>query len=406
MPALKTEERAAAKRTRAGEGRDDPGFAIYVHWPFCLSKCPYCDFNSHVAGKVEHAHWRQALLAELDHFRALAPARTVTSVFFGGGTPSLMEPGTAAAVIDAVRQGWPVASDLEITLEANPSSVEAGRFRALGEAGVNRLSLGVQSFDDASLEFLGRGHSAAEAKKAIATAADIFPRFSFDLIYGLPGQTAAGWRRQLAEALALAGSHLSCYQLAIEPGTPFHRDKVPAADGDLGAELYDITQETLAAARLPAYEISNHAHAGQECRHNLMIWRGADYLGIGPGAHGRLTRAGEAQARYQVHAPERWLAAVEKAGHATAKTTRLSPQARAEELVMTGLRLSEGISRGRFLALTGQALESALDPAGFRRMTEGGFVEGDDDSIRATATGRLMLNEVLRQLLTGPADDS
>jgi oxygen-independent coproporphyrinogen-3 oxidase len=399
MPALRIDERAEAHAAALADA--DPGFAIYVHWPFCLSKCPYCDFNSHVAQGVDHARWRRALLTELDHFRALAPDRTVTSVFFGGGTPSLMAPETAAALIEGVRAGWPVAGDLEITLEANPSSVETGRFRALKDAGVNRLSLGVQSFDDKALRFLGRGHSAAAAKKAIATAADIFARFSFDLIYALPGQTAADWRGQIDAALALAGSHLSCYQLAIEPGTPFFRDKVEAADGDRGAELYEVTQEALAAAGLPAYEISNHARPGQECRHNLAIWRGADYLGIGPGAHGRLTRGGKAEARYQVHAPERWLDAVGKNGHATAKTTALSPETRAEELVMTGLRLAEGISRKRFHALAGREIESVLDPDALERLTDGGFVERDDLGLRAAPAGRLMLNAVLRQLLVG-----
>jgi oxygen-independent coproporphyrinogen-3 oxidase len=402
MPASAIEERTPAAAD-ADPGADT-GFGIYVHWPFCLSKCPYCDFNSHVADAIDHGRWRRALLAELDYFRAPTAARRVTSVFFGGGTPSLMQPETAAAVIDAVRRGWPVADDLEITLEANPSSVEAGRFRALGDAGVNRLSLGVQSFDDAALKFLGRGHSAADARKAIRIAADAFGRYSFDLIYALPGQTADDWQRQLAEALPLAGTHLSCYQLTIEPGTPFHRDRVEAAGEEAGAGLFETTRDRLALAGLPAYEVSNHAAPGQECRHNLYIWRGADYLGVGPGAHGRLSGdGGMAEAHHRIHAPERWLARVEAQGHGTAKTTALSPEARAEELVMTGLRLAEGISRRRFRARAGRDLESALDPDGLGQMIAGGFVEADDESIRVTAQGRLVLNAVLGKLLVGDA---
>jgi len=377
----------------------DPGFGIYVHWPFCASLCPYCDFNSHVADRVDHRRWAEALTAELDHFRPPTRDNVVTSVFFGGGTPSLMQPETAAAVIDAVRGRWRCAPGLEITLEANPSSVEAGKFRAFAEAGVNRLSLGVQSFDDGALRFLGRHHSAVEAKTAIAVAAGIFPRFSFDLIYGLPGQTAGEWRRQLAEALALAGTHLSCYQLTIEAGTPFHRDGVEAADEATGARLYEITQETLAGAGLAAYEVSNHARAGQECRHNLSGWRGGDYLGVGPGAHSRLTQAGRAAASHRILKPQRWLDKVEAEGHGTAKTMPLTPDARAEELVMTGLRLAEGISAERFKALTGRDLATVLDAQALKRLSEGGFLEADDDGVRATAKGRLRLNAVLGQLL-------
>jgi len=296
----------------AGAGAEDDALAVYVHWPFCESKCPYCDFNSHVAEGVDDGRWRSALLAELDHFAQGLEGRRVASIFFGGGTPSLMAPETAAAVIGRVKSLWPAAEDLEVTLEANPSSVEAGRFRAFLDAGVNRVSIGVQSLRPESLQFLGRRHSAAEALSAIAAAAKTFERFSFDLIYGLPGQTADAWRRELAEAVKMAGGHVSAYQLAIEPGTPFHRDGVQAAPEGLGADLYAITQEVLEKAGLRAYEISNHARPGAECRHNLDIWQGAEYVGIGPGAHGRLRarlRDGAAtEAVYQVHAPGRWLA--------------------------------------------------------------------------------------------------
>ena len=382
------------------------GLEIYIHWPFCASKCPYCDFNSHVAetpGSVNHARWARALMSELNHAALETTARTVTSVFFGGGTPSLMAPETAAALIDAVHARWGVADDLEVTLEANPSSVDAGLFRAFRDSGVNRLSLGVQSFRDENLSFLGRGHSVSEAKKAIETASKHFPRVSFDLIYGLKGQTAADWEEELDQALALAGEHLSLYQLTIEPGTPFYRDGVTGADENTGAVLYEITQARLEKANLPAYEISNHARPGAAYRHNLNIWRGGDYAGIGPGAHGRirgrLRGQTRTEAQYRIHDPGRWLSAVESKGHGTAKRQVLSRQARAEEVLMTSLRLGEGVSRPRFRAATGKDLDDCLDPAGLKRMTEGGFVESDGERLRATQKGFLCLNEVLRQLL-------
>ena len=294
---------------------DDAGFGVYVHWPFCASKCPYCDFNSHVRAEIDEARWRAALVRELDHFAALAPGRTVTSIFFGGGTPSLMAPATVAAVIERTANHWRLAGDVEITLEANPTSVEAGRFAGYRDAGVNRVSLGVQSLDDRALGFLGRGHDAAEARAAVAVAHARFPRVSFDLIYARPGQSPAAWRRELAEALQIAGEHLSLYQLTLEPGTAFHaraaRGALALPGGDAAAALYDVTQEVLEGAGLPAYEISNHAVPGAESRHNLTYWRSGDYLGVGPGAHGRLTGGGAVLAIAQTRSPERWLAAVE-----------------------------------------------------------------------------------------------
>ncbi|MBL8665802.1 MAG: coproporphyrinogen III oxidase, partial [Candidatus Odyssella sp.] len=270
-----------------------PGFALYVHWPFCLSKCPYCDFNSHVRERVEEARWQRAYLAELERAAAETPGRVVTSVFFGGGTPSLMPPETAAAILARIRALWPVAPDAEITLEANPGAAEAARFRAFRAAGVNRLSIGVQALDDAALKFLGRRHVAAEALAAVERAAGIFPRYSFDLIYARPGQSVAAWREELARALRFAGDHLSVYQLTIEPGTAFHtahaRGDFALPDEDTAADLYEATRDLLGAAGLAAYEISNHARPGGESRHNLAYWRYADYAGIGPGAHGRLT---------------------------------------------------------------------------------------------------------------------
>jgi len=377
----------------------DAGFGIYIHWPFCLSKCPYCDFNSHVADAIDQRRWRAALQAELDHFAGETNGRAVTSVFFGGGTPSLMVPETAAALIEDVRRHWLVADDLEITLEANPTSVEAERFDAFAAAGVNRVSLGVQALDDLALTFLGRGHSVREALDAVALAAERFPRTSFDLIYGRPGQTVPGWRAELGQALAHADGHLSLYQLTIEPGTPFFRDRVQPIDEDIGAALYETTQELLEARGLPAYEVSNHARPGAECRHNLTYWRGGDYVGIGPGAHGRLTADGATDALYQIHAPERWLQAVETQGHATAKRVRLSPDERREELLMTGLRLNDGVSRARFRAQTGRDVTDTVDAPALVRLVDGGFLALDARSLRTTPAGRRCLNAVLAALL-------
>ena len=393
----------ASDRVADNNPGPDQGFGVYIHWPFCASMCPYCDFNSHVRDSIDHRRWRTALLSELNHFALETSARTVTSVFFGGGTPSLMAPETAAALIAAVGKRWDTVDDLEITLEANPNSAEAGRFRAFRDAGVNRLSIGVQSFRDQNLSFLGRRHSVAEAKDALKMGSDVFPRFSFDLIYGLAGQSPRDWSRELDEALeyaqSLGAEHLSLYQLTIEPGTPFYRDGVKAAGGDVGAGLYEITQEKLNEAGLPAYEISNHARPGSECRHNLNIWRGGAYAGIGPGAHGRLPARRRTEALYQIHTPERWLAAVEQKGHGTAKRLALPRRARAEELLMTGLRLIEGVGRARFQSMTGRGIEDFIDKDGLERMTVGGFVEMDEAGLRATAKGRRCLNEVLRHLL-------
>ena len=377
-----------------------PGLSVYFHWPFCASKCPYCDFNSHVAaGAVDHGRWRLALLAELSHYAEETKGRTVSSVFFGGGTPSLMEPATVAELIAAVRSYWTTGDGLEITLEANPSSAEAGRFRDFRDAGVNRLSVGVQSFRAEALAFLGRGHSPAEAREAIAMAGEHFDRFSFDMMYGLPDQTPEDWRRDLGEALGLAGEHLSLYQLTIEPGTAFYREGVAAAGEETGATLFEITQDVLEGAGLLAYEVSNHARPGAESRHNLNIWRGGDYIGVGPGAHGRLTKDFRAEALHQIHAPERWLQKTEDGGHGTAKRRPLGPENRAEEILMMGLRLKEGISRVRFAAITGHGLDRAIDRDGLGRMVDGGFVEADEAGLRVTSAGRLCLNEVLRQLL-------
>ena len=381
-----------------------PALALYVHWPFCLAKCPYCDFNSHVRDSVEQGRWRNALLRELDHFSALLPGASVTSIFFGGGTPSLMPPETAAAVIERAAARWHLATDAEITLEANPTSTEAARLEDFRAAGVNRVSLGVQALDDRALGFLGRGHSAAEARQAVALAQRIIPRSSFDLIYARPGQTVAAWRAELAEALAFAGDHLSLYQLTIEKGTLFWREAREGAfalpDDDTARALYDATQETTAAAGFAAYEVSNHARDGDACRHNLAYWRYDDYVGIGPGAHGRIRPTGEGRQATRQHAgPESWLAAVESAGHGTAETRALDADEQAREMLMMGLRLAEGVSETHLRARTGCDPDRVIDRAGLARLVAAGYLERRGPRLSATAAGRPLLNSLLIELL-------
>ncbi|WP_085086947.1 radical SAM family heme chaperone HemW [Azospirillum oryzae] len=381
----------------------DPGFAVYVHWPFCKSKCPYCDFNSHVRERVDHDRWRAGLLRELDHYADLTAGRTVTSIFFGGGTPSLMEPATVGAVIDRVTQRWQVADGLEVTLEANPTSVEADKFRAFRSAGINRVSLGIQALDDASLKFLGRQHNAAEATGAIELAARTFDRFSFDLIYARPGQTVATWQAELARALDYAVGHLSVYQLTIEEGTAFYplhaRGELVLPDEDLAGDLYEATQSQLTAAGLPAYEISNHARPGEESRHNLTYWRYGDYVGIGPGAHGRLTMHGEKFATRAHRAPEIWLERVERDGHGAAAPDPIDRDARGTELLMMGLRLSEGVRLARLVEETGRSLDDFVDPVALSRLIDGGFLTRDAERLFATSEGLQRLNAVLGAIL-------
>jgi putative oxygen-independent coproporphyrinogen III oxidase len=378
------------------------GFGVYIHWPFCKSKCPYCDFNSHVRERIDEARWRQALLAELDAAAVNLPGRHVSSIFFGGGTPSLMEPQTIAALIERVARHWD-CDGTEITLEANPTSVEAARFRDLRAAGVNRVSLGVQALDDASLRFLGRGHDSAQARAALDLAATHFPRFSFDLIYARPGQTVAAWESELRAALALAGDHLSVYQLTIEAGTAFAtahaRGDFALPDEETQGALYETTQDLLGAAGLPSYEISNHARPGGECRHNLVYWQYGDYLGTGPGAHGRLTIDGRKCATRNFRAPETWLQAVETKGSGSEEVTALATEERRDELLMMGLRLAEGVARTRLESEIGSEIEAALDPARLQALIEGGFLVLDRAGLRATAAGRQRLNAVLATLL-------
>ncbi len=376
---------------------------IYVHWPFCKSKCPYCDFNSHVREGVEQARWRAALLRELEHAAREAPGRRVETIFFGGGTPSLMEPGIVAALIARTRELWDTAPEIEITLEANPTSVEASRFAALAQAGVNRVSLGVQALDAASLKFLGREHSADEALDALATARHHFARHSFDLIYARPGQTPETWAEELERALALAGEHLSLYQLTIERGTRFFTDHARGSfvlpDEEASASMFEQTQARLERAGLPAYEISNHARPGAACRHNLIYWRYQDYVGIGPGAHGRFAVGAAKQATRRSSGPEAWLEAVERTGHGTAETSTVEGQDLVEEALMMGLRLADGIDRATFASVAGADPVEALDPARLEPLVRAGFLEIDATHLRATSEGRQRLNALLERLV-------
>jgi putative oxygen-independent coproporphyrinogen III oxidase len=385
----------------------DEGFGLYVHWPFCLSKCPYCDFNSHVVEHVDQRAWRDALLRELEFYAARTPERTLTSIFFGGGTPSLMDPATTADIIDAARRHWKSVNDLEITLEANPGTVDAERFGAIRDAGVARLSMGVQALNDADLKFLGRRHDIAQAREAWRAAAKIFARVSFDLIYARPQQTVAAWRAELSEALQEVRdnniSHLSLYQLTMEDGTQMFeahkRGAFTLPDEDASVDLYEATQELCARAGYPAYEISNHARGEDACRHNLTYWRGGDYVGVGPGAHGRLTIAGVAHATRQVKAPALWLKRVNATDHGTQEELTLTPGERAEELVMVGLRLAEGIDKARFARLAGMPLGDVVDADAVTTLIADGYLADNPAALTATLKGRLALNAVLRTLL-------
>jgi oxygen-independent coproporphyrinogen-3 oxidase len=382
--------------------RADPAtpFGVYIHWPFCLSKCPYCDFNSHVRHvAIDETRYVAAFAAEIAATAARAPGRTVSTIFFGGGTPSLMQPQTVAAILDAIGRHWSVAPDAEITLEANPTSVEATRFRGYRTAGVNRVSLGVQSLDDAVLKQLGRLHTAREALDAVAVARGIFERYSFDLIYARPGQTVAAWRAELARAIAEAAEHLSLYQLTIEPETPFAAlhagGKLVLPDDDLGRDLYDLTLDHCASAGLPAYEVSNHARPGAACRHNLVYWRYGEYAGIGPGAHGRLVVDGARRATATEKRPEAWLMRVEALGHGLTTDDVLSRDEQADEFLLMGLRLTEGIDPARYAALAGRP----LDTQRIASLVGHGFVETTTDGrLRVTRSGFPVLDAVVADL--------
>ena len=377
-----------------------PGFGVYVHWPFCLSKCPYCDFNSHVRYKpVDQARFVAAFQREIAHRAGLAPGRKVTSIFFGGGTPSLMEPRTVGAILDAIAGAWTIMPGAEITLEANPTSVEAERFRGFRAAGVNRVSLGVQAMNDVDLKRLGRMHSAEEAMAAVAIAASIFDRFSFDLIYARPGQTPQAWKDELTSASARAAEHLSLYQLTIEPDTMFQKlfdaGKLAMPDEETSRALWDVTQDVTQAAGLPAYEISNHARPGAESRHNLVYWRYGEYAGIGPGAHGRLiTNEGRLAQATEKH-PENWLDLVERETHGIIETEVLSAEAQGDEFLLMGLRLKEGIDPQRFVALSGRTLDAKRVA---NLVSDGMIEETADGRIRVTPAGFPVLDAIVADL--------
>jgi putative oxygen-independent coproporphyrinogen III oxidase len=375
-------------------------FGVYVHWPFCLSKCPYCDFNSHVRhAAIDEPRFLRAFAAELAATAARAPGRTVSTIFFGGGTPSLMQPATVGAILDTIGKHWTVAPDVEVTLEANPTSVEATRFRGYRAAGVNRVSLGVQALDDASLKALGRLHTAQEALAAVAIARGAFERYSFDLIYARPGQTPAQWAAELKHAIAEAAEHLSLYQLTIEADTPFsalHKaGKLVIPDEDVARALYDTTQETCSAAGLPAYEVSNHARPGAECRHNLVYWHAHEYAGVGPGAHGRIDIEGERHATATEKRPEAWLMRVESLGHGLVTDETLLRSEMADEFLLMGLRLAEGIDPARYATLAGRP----LDPKRIAILRDEGAVElTANGMLRVTPAGFPVLDAVVADL--------
>lgn len=371
------------------------GFGLYVHWPFCQAKCPYCDFNSHVSSTIDHGVWRDALVSEIRRAATETGSRVLDSIFFGGGTPSLMSPETVSDVIDTAREVWAPSNEIEITLEANPTSVEASRFRAFADAGVNRVSIGVQSLIDEDLRALGRLHSAAEACAAVKIAQEIFDRVSFDLIYGRQNQSVQGWREELSAALRMGADHLSLYQLTIEDNTAFgdrlKRGKLRGLpDEDLGADLYDVTQELTARAGYRSYEVSNHSRPGQESRHNMIYWRSGDWVGIGPGAHGRLTLAGERIATESHLQPKTWLESVSALGSGESIRSVLSGQERTEETLIMGLRLNEGVVLGAWSDEKSKEIS---------RLSENGLIETSRGALRTTRSGRLVLNHVLRTLL-------
>ncbi len=367
--------------------------AVYIHWPFCASKCPYCDFNSHVRESVDHHAWKNALLQELSHYQFLRPTHKVVSIFFGGGTPSLMQPGTVAALIAKVTEDFKTEDNIEITLEANPTSVEAHKLKEFRDAGVNRVSLGVQALSDDSLKFLGRKHSAGEALKAVEMAGTLFPRMSFDLIYARPGQSIGGWERELREALPFAKGHMSLYQLTIEENTPFHlhheqgRFRIP--EEELAADMYECTQAVMEEYGLPMYEISNHAASGQESRHNLAYWRGEDYIGIGPGAHGRYTHEGLRLATNTLKLPEKWLAQVQAKEQGIDRAELLDAPMQLAEKILMGLRLKGGIRMEQFARA-----QERLQPYVLQ-----GLITQNGDHVSATPSGMLVLNRLTAELI-------
>lgn len=378
----------------------EPGFGIYLHWPFCAAKCPYCDFNSHVRHqKIDQPRFIEAFKREIEHNRQTTGPREVTSIFIGGGTPSLMDPETVDEILQAVKDAWTVPDHIEITMEANPSSVEASRFAGYRHAGVNRVSMGVQALNDKDLKFLGRLHNVEEAKKAISLARDIFPRMSFDLIYARPHQTPEDWADELREAIDLAADHLSLYQLTIEEGTPFftlhEAGKIPMLEDSLQAELYEVTQKVCTENGMPAYEVSNHAQPGAESQHNLNYWRYGDYVGVGPGAHGRISTGGKKFATVTEKHPETWLDLVENNGHGITEIEQLSSQDQADEMLLMGLRLREGIDVSRWSSLSDREFDADRE----NNLIQYGMIERiNNNRIRCTPSGMMVLDSVVADL--------
>jgi putative oxygen-independent coproporphyrinogen III oxidase len=394
---IRDEIARVTRQTRRAAAEPDPGFGVYVHWPFCLSKCPYCDFNSHVRGApIDEERYLAAFRTEIAHRASMAPGRVVGSIFLGGGTPSLMRPQTVEGIIDAIAAKWRLDRKAEITLEANPTSVEAGRFRGYRAAGVNRLSIGVQALNDADLRSLGRRHTVEEALAAVKLAASTFERFSFDLIYGRPGQSEADWRAELARGLDYVGDHVSLYQLTIEPDTIFERlrdtGKLRLPDEELSLAMFAATRELTEARGLPAYEVSNHARPGGESRHNLVYWRYGEYAGVGPGAHGRLVTPQGRLAQEAERHPEMWLTQVESEGHGLVETIALSREEQGDEFLLMGMRLREGVDPKRYASLSGRE----IDRDRIRSLVEDGFVEVDKRGrLRVTPTGAPLLDSVV-----------
>jgi oxygen-independent coproporphyrinogen-3 oxidase len=378
---------------------NDP-LALYVHWPFCVSKCPYCDFNSHVRAEIDEVAWRDALLADLAHEATLTPGRPLGSIFFGGGTPSLMAPATVAAVLDAAERHWGFSDGIEITLEANPSSVEAANFHALASAGVNRVSLGLQALDDEALHFLGRAHSVAESLAALDVAQAAFGRVSVDLIYARPYQSEAQWLAELNRALSFGTEHLSLYQLTIEPGTRFAamaaKGELPTLDTEEAAHLFELTRQVTTEAGIPAYEISNHSRPGAESRHNLAYWRYRDYLGVGPGAHGRRGQLASLRRKK----PENWLSAVARNGHGIESEELLDAATRAEEALLMGLRLDAGLDLARLAAETGLAIDAMVDAPAIDRLAGHGLLAREGDHLTVKEAGMLLLDGILAQIVS------
>lgn len=379
--------------------------AIYIHWPFCKVKCPYCDFNSHVINQIEQEKWLESYLREIDYFALKLPGRAISSIFFGGGTPSLMEPFIVEGIINHIAEKWQFTGDTEVTLETNPTSAEAEKFRNFKKAGINRISMGIQALNDKDLKFLGREHNATEALQALDMAKGIFDRYSFDLIYARPEQTLQQWRYELDRALKLAGGHLSLYQLTIEKGTPFYSLYKSGAfvlpNEDIAAEMYQITDEILESVGMTSYEISNYARKGQESRHNLTYWNYGEYIGIGPGAHGRM-KNGNSHGRIatmMIHDPKNWLESVKNNGHGLQSSEKIKGRELIEEVIMMGLRLRYGIKRENFKEITGYDFEEVLSISNLEKFISGSLIELDNDYLKVTKKGRLVLNNVIAELL-------